>query len=174
MGHDILLPQPKKRWWHKLAVPAASWAVTARLAVHVAGPLDTFIFRKTGGRITLSSVLAGLPVILVTTTGAKSGQLRTIPLLGIPDGENVILIASNWGGKKHPAWYYNLKANPEATITLNGQTAVYAAKELVGEERERCWAKATAVYPGYNAYKKRADGRVIPVMLLSPNGVKVL
>ncbi|HID51812.1 MAG TPA: nitroreductase family deazaflavin-dependent oxidoreductase [Anaerolineae bacterium] len=167
MGNDVLLPQPKKRWWHKLAVPMASWAVTARIAVHAAGPLDTFLYRKTGGRMTLSSVLAGLPVILVTTTGAKSGQPRTVPLLGIPDGENIILIASNWGGRKNPAWYYNLKANPEAMVRLNGQNTIYTAKEVTGKEKERCWTRATDVYPGYNAYQKRSDDRTIPVMLLS-------
>ena len=160
-----------KHWWHRLVTPITSSAIGSCLSAKAAPPLDRWIYRKSNGRTTLSSILAGVPVILVTTTGAKSGQPRTVPLLGIPDGENIILIASNWGGKKHPGWYHNLKANPEATVTLHGQNAVYTAKEVTGEERERCWAKAAAVYPGYNAYKKRADGRVIPVMLLSPQAV---
>ncbi len=168
MGHYALLPQPQKHWWRKLVTLITSSAVGSRLSAKAAPPLDRWIYRKSNGRATLSGILAGVPVILVTTAGAKSGQPRTVPLLGIPDGENIILIASNWGGKKHPAWYYNLKANPEATVALNGQNVIYTAKEATGEERERCWGRAAAVYPGYNAYKKRADGRVIPVMLLSP------
>ncbi len=168
MGNNALLPQPQKHWWHSLVTPITSSAIGSRLSAKIAPALDQLIYRKSNGRTTLSSMLAGVPVILVTTTGAKTGQSRTIPLLGIPDGENIILIASNWGGKKNPAWYYNLKANPEATVTLNGQNVVYIAREVTGEKRERCWARATAVYPGYNAYKKRADGRIIPVLLLKP------
>lgn len=168
MGNGALLPQPKKHWWHSLIASVASSAIGSRLSAKVLPSLDRVIYQRSNGRTTLSSILAGVPVILVKTTGAKSGQPRTVPLLGIPDGGNIILIASNWGGKKHPAWYYNLKANPKATVTLKGQTAVYTANEVTGEEREQCWARATVVYPGYNAYKKRTDGRVIPVLLLTP------
>jgi deazaflavin-dependent oxidoreductase (nitroreductase family) len=85
--------------------------------------------------------------------------------VGIPDGERLILIASNWGQAKHPAWYYNVKANPQVTITRDGVTRPYVAREVMGEERERCWAKAVALYPGYRGYAARA-GRGIPVIVL--------
>ncbi len=101
-------------------------------------------------------MLAGLPVVMVTTIGAKSGQPRSLPLVAIPDGENVILIASNFGQKHHPAWYYNLRAHPEVQLTYEGQTVAYTARETTGEERERCWQRAVDLYSGYPLYERRA------------------
>lgn len=130
--------------------------------------LDHPMLRLTGGRHSLSSLLAGLPVVTVTTIGAKSGQPRSLPLVALPDGDNVILIASNFGQKHHPAWYYNLRAHPEAQLTYNGQTVTYLARETDGEDRERCWQRAVDLYSGYSLYKQRARHRKIPVMLLTP------
>jgi deazaflavin-dependent oxidoreductase (nitroreductase family) len=107
-------------------------------------------------------------VVTVTILGAKSGQPRSLPVVAIPDGEKVILIASNFGQKHHPAWYYNLQAHPHVHLTYNGQTVTYAARETTGEERERCWRRATDLYSGYPLYQRRAAGRRIPVMLLTP------
>lgn len=160
---------PQKHWWHGLVTAITSSAPGSWLAAKIAPPLDRWIFRLSNGRTTLSSIVAGVPVILVTTTGAKSGQPRTIPLLGIPDGENIILIASNWGGKKHPAWYYNLKANPVVQVTGGGQDGTYTAEEVGVGGRERCWQRALAYYPGYNAYERRANGRIIPIIWLTPS-----
>jgi deazaflavin-dependent oxidoreductase (nitroreductase family) len=75
--------------------------------------LDRPVLRLSRGRYSLTRLLAGLPVVTVTTIGAKSGQPRSLPLVALPDGEHVILIASNYGQKHHPAWYYNLRAHPE-------------------------------------------------------------
>ena len=105
---------------------------------------------------------------MVTTIGAKSGQPRTLPLVAVPDGENVILIASNFGQKHHPAWYYNLRAHPEVQLTYEGKTVTYLACETSSEERERCWQKAAQLYSGYTVYKQRASHRQIPVLLLTP------
>lgn len=124
--------------------------------------------KRTNGRFSLSKAALGLPSLLLTTTGARSGQRRTMPLLYFEDGESVVLIASNYGKPRHPAWYHNLRANPEATLFLRGREAAYIAREAVGEERERLWRKASALYPGYDAYQHRAGGRQIPVMVLVP------
>ena len=132
--------------------------------------LDQPVLRLTGGRHSLTSLLAGLPVVIVTTIGAKSGQPRSVPLAAVPDGENVILIASNWGQDHHPAWYYNLRAHPEVQLTYEGQTVTYLARETTGEERERCWQRAGDLYSGYPRYRQRAGNRKIPVMLLTPSG----
>jgi deazaflavin-dependent oxidoreductase (nitroreductase family) len=112
-----------------------------------------------------SALVTGLPIIALTTTGARSGRPRTVPLVRVPDGERLILIASNWGQAKHPAWYYNVKANPQVTITRDGVTRPYVAREVVGEERAACWGRAVALYPGYRGYAERA-GREIPVVVL--------
>ena len=129
--------------------------------------VDGATLRLSGGRTTASALLSGLPIIQLTTTGAKSGRPRTVPLVGIPDGERLILIASNWGQTKHPAWYYNVKANPQVKVTGRDvpPERVYMAREVVGEERAACWARAVALYPGYRGYAARA-GRGIPVVVV--------
>jgi deazaflavin-dependent oxidoreductase (nitroreductase family) len=130
--------------------------------------LDRPVLRLSRGRYSLTSMLAGLPVVMVTTIGAKSGQPRSLPLVAIPDGENVILIASNFGQHHHPAWYYNLRAHPEVQLTYEGKTVFYHARETEGAERERCWQRAVDVYSGYALYKERAGKRKIGVFLLTP------
>lgn len=130
--------------------------------------LDKVVMRWSRGRNSATSLLTGLPLVLLTTTGAKSGQPRTIPITPTPDGDRLILIASNWGQKHHPAWYLNLKAHPEATVTYRGRTQTYIAQELNGPEREAGWQKAVSRYPGYEAYRGRTGGREIPVMMLIP------
>lgn len=128
--------------------------------------LDRLLLRLSGGRWSLPR-LAGLPVVTLTATGARSGRPRSVPLIATPDGERMILIASNWGQARHPAWYHNVRAHPEVTVTVAGEQRRYRAQEVIGAEREAAWAKAVAGYPGYNAYRRRA-GREIPVVLLEP------
>ncbi len=133
--------------------------------------IDPAAFRMTGGRRTLTSVLTGLPIVMLTTIGRKSGQPRTLPLLGVRDGENAgvfALIASNCGQQRNPGWYYNLKANPWATCVIDGVSGEYVAREAEGADYERFWRYAVAVYPGFPQYKKRAAGRHIPIMVMTP------
>ncbi|MFO7539956.1 MAG: nitroreductase family deazaflavin-dependent oxidoreductase, partial [Chloroflexota bacterium] len=90
-----------------------------------------------------------------------------VPLLAIPHREDqFILIASNWGQTKNPAWYHNILANPQVTVTKNGRSQPYQARETTGGEREACWQIALQTYPGYAAYKQRTP-RQIPVILLT-------
>lgn len=79
----------------------------------------------------------------------------------------MILIASNWGHGYHPAWYYNIRANPEVQVVLNGRTIDYLAQEARGKERQRYWQQAVKIYPGYESYKKWTNGREIPVIILA-------
>jgi deazaflavin-dependent oxidoreductase (nitroreductase family) len=88
--------------------------------------------------------------------------------VGIEDGERIVLIGSNFGRARHPAWYYNLRANPEATLSVRGQTDRYIAREATEAEREHYWHQAVALYAGYAAYEKRTGGRTIPIMVLTP------
>jgi deazaflavin-dependent oxidoreductase (nitroreductase family) len=132
--------------------------------------LDQPILRWSDGRYSAASLVAGLPMISLTTTGAKSGQPRTVPLVAIPDGRRLILVASNWGRPRHPAWYHNLKAHPGAQVTVDGRTAAWTARELAGEAREAAWQRATALYPGYAYYAQRNGGLRIPVLVLEPGG----
>jgi deazaflavin-dependent oxidoreductase (nitroreductase family) len=143
---------------------AGSWFF-ARTLHH----LDRPVLRFSRGRYSLTSMLVGLPVVMVSTVGAKSGLPRILPLVAIPDGENVVLIASNFGQKHHPAWYHNLRAHPEVRLTYAGQTVAYTARETASAERERCWRRAVDLYSGYSLYQRRAAVRHIPVMLLTPS-----
>ena len=125
----------------------------------------------TGGRTTMSGLLAGLPVVWVTAIGAKSGRSRTIPLVYIShesDPNAFSLIASNFGQRHHPGWYYNLKANPQVTCRLKGCIGKYIAREASGEEYDHIWERAGSVYRGYPLYKQRASHRTIPIMTLTP------
>ena len=161
--------QPPSPGWHRLVRRIAATAPGSRFLALTAHRLDRPLLRYTGGRTSRTALLTGLPVLTITTIGAKTGQPRTLPLLSIPDGDGFILIASNFGQSHHPAWYYNLRAHPEVQVLLNGQTATYTAHETDGDERERCWRRAVELYPGYAAYATRTGGRVIPVMVLRPH-----
>ncbi|MBT7070579.1 MAG: nitroreductase family deazaflavin-dependent oxidoreductase [Anaerolineae bacterium] len=124
--------------------------------------------RLTKNRSSLTSILSGIPVIVLTTTGAKSGVPRTVPLLGLVKGDDVFLIASNWGQAHHPSWYYNLKANPEAQLSIGKETGQYIARDATDPEREEYWVEAVNMYAGYAEYKKRISTRKIPMFILSP------
>ena len=128
--------------------------------------VDTFLLTFTHGQHTVTR-LVGLPIIQLTTTGAKTGQLRTMPLVSLFDDEKLALIASNFGQKHNPGWYYNLKAHPECRVGWGNQERAYTARETEGEEREKYWQMAVSYYTGYEKYKERV-GRKIPVMILEP------
>ncbi len=123
---------------------------------------DRAASKLTGRRTTLTAILAGLPVIFVTTVGAKSGTRRTVPLLAIRDERDpntFAIIASNWGKPSYPAWYLNLKASPRATCSISGRTGRYVAREASGQEYERFWRRAADTYIGYPLYQERGRGR---------------
>jgi deazaflavin-dependent oxidoreductase (nitroreductase family) len=133
--------------------------------------LDVLSLKLTRGRSTMTRIVSGLPVVILTTVGAKSGLPRTVPLLDIRDEVDPTVfafIATNWGQSHHPAWYFNLKANPRAICSIGGQSGEYLAHEASGEEYERFWRYATRMYAGYTRYKQRAVIRRIPIMVMTP------
>lgn len=113
------------------------------------------------------SMSPGQPILLLVTTGARSGKRRATPLLYQRDGERVIVIASNGGRDYNPGWCYNLRARPEATLYLEGRAGVYTAYEARGEERAELWRKALAYFEGFAVYEQRTT-RYIPIFVLSP------
>ena len=164
MSNDVGEPNilQKAVQWLAATTPVAA------LLVPLAHRADRLVLRLSGGRTTAVGLLAGLPLITLTTVGAKSGQLRSVPLVGIPDGERLILVASNFGQEHHPAWYYNLRKNPYASVKVGGAARSYRAEEVSGDEYDRCWARAVSLYAGYAAYKTRTGGRRIPILVLTP------
>jgi F420H(2)-dependent quinone reductase len=101
------------------------------------------------------------------TTGRKTGKERTAPLLYLEDGGNLVVVASVGGAPSHPAWYWNLKANPEARVRLRGRTLRVSAEKVGGEEKRRLWARLVEMYPPYQHYQERT-AREIPVLVLRP------
>lgn len=160
--------QVKSRWWHPLARSIASSRFGTWINRHMLPSLDRLAMRVSGGRVNATSLVAGLPVIVLTTTGAKSGKERKSPLIAIPDGRKLALIASNWGQKRNPAWYYNLRAHPQASVTVGGETQAYVARAATPKEYDKYWRWAVRLYPGYENYKEWSGDREIPIMILSP------
>jgi deazaflavin-dependent oxidoreductase (nitroreductase family) len=124
----------------------------------------TAIFRLTGGRI--GGKVVGGPILLLHHTGAKSGKRRVSPLLYLPDGDRMVIVASKGGYTKHPGWFHNLMANPDTEVELprEGKVAVTARKARP-EEREELWPRVVNLYSGYAAYQ-RSTSREIPLVVL--------
>jgi deazaflavin-dependent oxidoreductase (nitroreductase family) len=130
--------------------------------------VHTAVYRASGGR--LGHTLPGVPgqMLLLDHVGAKSGAKRTSPLLYIEDGEDVVVVASKGGFPKHPAWFHNLKANPDTTVQIGSERRSVHARVATAEERERLWPMAVATYRGYADYQARSRGRQIPLVILEP------
>ena len=129
--------------------------------------LHVVLFRASGGRVGGRFRKIG-PVLLLTTTGRKSGKQRTTPLLYAKDGEQYVIIASVGGAPRHPAWYLNLVHNPDATIQIETRRIAVNAQTATPEERTRLWAVVTEMYPGYDRYQAKTT-REIPVVVLTPS-----
>ncbi|MGH3675016.1 MAG: nitroreductase/quinone reductase family protein [Mycobacterium sp.] len=130
----------------------------------VAPKIDPPLLRLTGGRV--SSVYP-TPVMLLTTTGAKTGQPRTLPLLYLTEGDRLFLMASNYGRPSQPAWYRNLVANPKVEVVAGKHSGTYTASEITDPgEREWVWDLALDQYAGYADYEQRAGDRTIPLVKL--------
>jgi deazaflavin-dependent oxidoreductase (nitroreductase family) len=128
--------------------------------------LDQLLSKLTGGKRSFAGIAAGLQAVILTTTGAKSGKPRTIALMGIPHADGVAVVATNYGDAKHPGWYYNLKANPAATVTIDGDTWDAAAHVATVAEREEIWAKGVEIFPGLTKEREWAGGRQIEAFVL--------
>lgn len=168
-NHDEAVAKPKVNVLQRLIqrITAMHWA--SRFITRRLHRWDRWVYRVTRGRWTATEILAGLPVIFITTLGSKSGNKRTTPLLAIQEGEDFILVATKFGADHHPDWYFNLKVNTRVEVLHSGKTSTYLARELEGDERDRYWTRAVEHYPGYRSYERLAVNRVIPVIRLTPH-----
>jgi len=146
----------------------AATRAMAKLYGVIQQPLDRLLYRLTGGRTTVSSWMGGVKITMLTATGAKSGKSRTLPVLGLPDGDGMILIASNFGRPRNPSWYHNLRANPRATIVFEGAERELVARSLSGAERDREYERGEEIYPGFTHYRGWAAPRTIQILRLEP------
>ena len=109
-----------------------------------------------------------IPTLLLTTTGRKSGQPRSLPLIYGESGDSYVVIASKGGLPNHPVWFLNLEANPDCELMVGARRQKARARVAEGEERERLWKQMAAIYPPYDKYQENAGARVIPVVVLDP------
>jgi deazaflavin-dependent oxidoreductase (nitroreductase family) len=154
VGSTVLGVNPLGTLVRKLG--SASWfpAVSKRIV-----GLDGAVLRRTKGRFGLVT-LASVDGLLLTTTGRRSGQQRTVPLLYVKIPEGYLVAGSNWGGEAHPAWSANLLADPAATVTVGGRTHQVTARLAEGDERDRLWPLLTSHWPAYHTYAGRAGRRI--------------
>ena len=138
-------------------------SLIVRLATRYLGALHRFLYSASGGQI--GSRMWGLEILLLTTTGRRSGRARTVPLCSLRDGESFVVIASYGGLDCSPSWWLNLQHEPRATVQLGRATYDVVARNAIAAERERLWAHVTARAPGYLDYQRRTN-RLIPVVLL--------
>ena len=127
--------------------------------------LHRFLYRVSGGRI--GGRVVGMPVLMLTTMGRKSGAPRTSVLTYLPKGRASVVFASNAGEPRHPAWWLNLVADPHATVQRGQEVVPVIAREAEGEERARLWDEVVRAYEGYAEYERRTTRR-IPVVVLEP------
>ena len=128
--------------------------------------LNNFLYRRTGGKI--GGSVGKAKILLLTTTGRKSGQPRTVPLLYIPDaGDRVLLVASFGGDPRDPAWFKNLTANPLVTVEMGKERKTMRAAVADADEKQRLWPKVVETYKGYEGYQRKTT-RDIPVVILTP------
>jgi deazaflavin-dependent oxidoreductase (nitroreductase family) len=153
---------------HRLVRRFAATRPGAWLFARTLDLIDKPVCRWSGGRTTATALLAGLPVVMLTTTGAKTGRRTTSPLAGFEEGDDVIVIGSNYGQAHHPAWVHNLRADPRAHLEIRGVRRAVTAEETTGAERERYLGMASVVYPGFRVYVRRAAPREVAVIRLIP------
>ncbi|HVP75581.1 MAG TPA: nitroreductase/quinone reductase family protein [Gaiellaceae bacterium] len=145
--------------------PATTKGILIRRGLKSVGVLHGAVYRASGGRV--GGRIWGLSILLLTTTGRKSGRLRTTPLCFLPDGGNLVVVASNGGLPWFPAWWLNLQAQPRATVRVGRARTAVVARPAAAEERARLWTAITTIAPGYLEYERRAP-REIPLAILQP------
>lgn len=160
-------PLKPRRLRKAIMEPFALTSAGRWFTIRVAPKIDGTLGRASGGRLTS---LPGIPMLLLTHTGAKSGRSYVTPLLYFTEGEDAVVIASNYGRARHPAWLANVRANPEVVLQARGRRGRYRARVVSeGAERDRLFGLAKRLTRAYADYERRtADERTINVVVLSP------
>ena len=162
IGYEVRPSNAAQRFMQTIASSRpGSWAFSKVL--HHA---DRQVFKLTKGRSTVPTIVTGLPVVMVTTTGAKSGLDRTMPLLAIPVDGDLAIIGTNFGQTSTPGWVFNLEADPHATVTYREHEVPVVARPADTDEYDTALAAAAKVYPGYDKYRERISGREVRVFVL--------
>jgi F420H(2)-dependent quinone reductase len=144
----------------------ANQVPVVRFAMRWATRFNVAVFRFSKGRL-MNKFIGGYPVCIVTTIGAKSGNIRRIALIHLPHGDNKLLVASQGGMDKNPVWYHNIVAHPDLRIMVGGEDKAYKARQVSDEEKAGLWPHLLSMYPDFDEYQARTD-RNIPVFSCEP------
>ena len=163
LGYKLPVPNVVQRaMWHISSSRPGAWLFARSLP-----GVDKIVLRMSRGQVTLAGLTAGIPVLTITTTGARSGRPRTTPLLGVPFGGDIAVIGTHFGQPGTPGWYYNLQAHPRAEVSYKNRSVTATARQAGPEERPAILGQARKIYGGYEAYARRITDREIPIMILS-------
>jgi deazaflavin-dependent oxidoreductase (nitroreductase family) len=157
-------PESERPRWQRTIVAIVSSGRGAPWARRLLYRIDRPLLRLTRGRLAITS---SYPVLLLTTTGAKTGEPRTMPLFYVRIDGGIAIIGTRFGGTRHPGWYHNLRAHPEAMVEIDGLRSAWAARDADAAERAEIWSRAVRMYSGYERYAARAHRR-IPIVVLTP------
>ncbi|WP_372729315.1 nitroreductase family deazaflavin-dependent oxidoreductase [Nocardioides sp.] len=164
---DLGYVVPRANAFQRAVQRFGSTAAGARLFAHTLPAMDRAVGRLSKGRTTVPQLLAGLPVLVLTTTGRRSGQPRDAHLIGIPVGDTLALLGTNFGQARTPAWVFNLEADPRATVTHHHTSVEVVTRPATPAEREQVMESSRQVYGGYLKYQERITGRELRIFLLT-------
>lgn len=164
LGYAHHAPNPFQRVVQAFASTRFGAWVFSKALRHV----DDLVGRVSRGRQSGPGLLAGLPVLDLTTTGRKSGQPRTSHLISIPVGDTLALLGTNFGQPSTPAWVLNLEAEPRATVSFRGEVRPVVARPATEAEREQVLAASAGIYGGYLKYQQRITTRRVRIFVLDP------
>ncbi len=128
--------------------------------------LNLWVYKLSFGRL-MNTAMGGYPICIVSIIGGKTGKQKEIPLIHVPYGDKKILVGSQAGMDRNPAWVYSLRVNPDISITVDGKSQCYTVRQVDDKEKEALWPHLVSIYPGYDEYQARTD-RNIPVFLCDP------
>jgi deazaflavin-dependent oxidoreductase (nitroreductase family) len=161
-GYQIGKPNAAQVAMQRIAATRAGAWFFARTLHHA----DRALLRLSRGQVSVPGVVAGLPVLTVTTIGARTGQRRSVPLIGVPAGDDIAVIGTSFGQSRTPGWYHNMRADPTVEVTYQDKTVKAIAREADEEEKKVIWDQARTIYGGYQAYASRIKDRQIHIMIL--------
>ncbi len=168
LAQDLDYSHPPPNPLQRAVQAFASTRVGAWVFAKSLPAMDRVVSRLTQGRTSLPRVLAGLPVLMVTTTGRKSGQRRETYLISVPIDDSLALLGTNFGQSNTPAWVLNLEADPRLSVTHRGLTREAVARPASDAERDQVMANSAGVYGGYVKYLQRIAGRRVRIFVLEP------
>ncbi|HEU5266658.1 MAG TPA: nitroreductase family deazaflavin-dependent oxidoreductase [Jatrophihabitans sp.] len=168
LGYHVGRPNPVQRAVQAFgATRPGAWFFSKTLA-----PMDRAVSKVSRGRTTVPAIFAGLPVLLLTSTGRRSGQPRDSHLIAVPFEGSLALIGTNYGQPRTPGWVHNLEANPDAAVTYRGVTREVRARPASDPERDAVLARSRSVYGGYVKYQQRITGRRLRIFILEPRSAE--